>query len=92
MGARRPVFEGCVLTPREEEILILIAKGMMAKQISAELGISERTVESHMAEIRYQLRAKTVAHAVAIGIGVGIIRPESMSVEPLEAAGKMAEM
>jgi DNA-binding CsgD family transcriptional regulator len=54
----------------------MAAGGLRAKDIAGVLGISERAIEHHMAEIRFRLRAKTAAHAVSIGIGMGIIQPE----------------
>ena len=76
MGAPRAVQENHVLTPREKEVLAMVAAGLRAKDIAGVLGISERTIETHMAEIRLRLRAKTAAHAVSICIGIGIVQPE----------------
>ena len=76
MSARQAVQGNHILTPREKEVLAMVAAGLRAKDIASALGISERTIETHMAEIRFRLRAKTAAHAVSIGIGMGIIQPE----------------
>jgi DNA-binding NarL/FixJ family response regulator len=45
---RRPAVE---LTPREEEVLALVAEGLANKQIARRLGISERTVKSHLTSV-----------------------------------------
>jgi DNA-binding NarL/FixJ family response regulator len=37
-----------VLTPREQEIAALVAKGMPTKRIAATLGVAERTVKAHI--------------------------------------------
>lgn len=37
------------LTPREREVAALVAKGLDRQQIAAELGVSPRTVETHIA-------------------------------------------
>jgi two-component system CheB/CheR fusion protein len=39
------------LTPREREIMVLIVAGQLSKNIAADLGISQRTVENHRAAI-----------------------------------------
>ena len=92
MSDRQAIQGNHILTSREEEVLSMVAAGLRSKDIAEELGISFRTVETHMAEIRYRLRAKTAAHAVSIGIGMGIIQPEW----PMDllgvAAGKTAVM
>ena len=43
----RALFEA--LTPREQEVIRLVTAGLMNKQIAAELGVSEITVEVHAA-------------------------------------------
>ncbi|NBJ16536.1 MAG: response regulator transcription factor [Dehalobacter sp. 4CP] len=53
-----------VLTERESEILILIAKGLRNKEIAASLGISKRTVEYHVSNILEKLGAKSRLEAV----------------------------
>ncbi len=49
-----------VLTPREIEILVLIAKELTTQQIAEELFISERTVETHRKNIFSKTKAKSV--------------------------------
>ena len=39
------------LTHREEEVVVLVARGLTNRQISRELGISERTAGNHIAKI-----------------------------------------
>lgn len=53
------------LTPRERDVLTAIIKGQRNKVIAAELGISERTVESHRASIMSKSGAQTAAELVA---------------------------
>nr|MDQ3805224.1 response regulator transcription factor [Acidobacteriota bacterium] len=59
------------LTSREEEILTLIAKGYTNKEISARLGISVRTVESHKGNIMAKLELKNRADAVRYALDRG---------------------
>lgn len=60
------------LTPRQVNILRLIAAGNANKQIAHQLGISEQTVKSHVTSIMSKLGANDRTHAVAIGITRGI--------------------
>ena len=64
---------GEVLTPREVEVLRLIAEGLGNKQIAARLAISEHTVKFHVASVFAKIRASTRAEAVMIGARRGLI-------------------
>ena len=61
------------LSPREREILALLAEGMGNKIVAARLRISEHTVKTHVASIFQKLGADTRAEAVAIGARSGLI-------------------
>ena len=61
------------LSPREGEILALLAEGMGNKIVAARLGISEHTVKTHVASVFHKLGADTRAEAVAIGARSGLI-------------------
>jgi NarL family two-component system response regulator YdfI len=61
------------LTPRETEVLRMLAEGLANKNIAFRLGISEHTVKFHIASIYSKLNASSRAEAVAIGIRQGII-------------------
>lgn len=60
------------LTPRQCEVLKLVAQGMSYKEIGAKLGLSPRTIKYHMAEIVEQLhlenRAQVLAYAGRMGL------------------------
>jgi DNA-binding NarL/FixJ family response regulator len=64
------------LTPREVDVLRLIAAGNANKQIADQLSIGEASVKSHVANILSKLGANDRAHAVTIGIKRGIIEVE----------------
>lgn len=64
--------EGCPLSARERQCLLLAAGGLMSKQIAAEMGISEKTVEMHLTNARRKLGARTTAHAVAISLAMAL--------------------
>jgi DNA-binding NarL/FixJ family response regulator len=61
------------LTPREVDVLRLIARGNANKEIAAQLSIAEDTVKSHVTRILDKLRANDRTHAVTIGLERGII-------------------
>jgi DNA-binding NarL/FixJ family response regulator len=61
------------LTPKETEVLRLIAVGNANKQIAAHLSITEETVKSRVKNILDKLGANDRTHAVTIGLKRGII-------------------
>jgi len=61
------------LTPREIDVLRLIASGNANKEIATKLSIGEASVKSYVANILSKLDAKDRAHAVTIGLKRGII-------------------
>ena len=52
------------LTPREQEVVVLVASGLMNKQIAARLGVSEITVKVHRGNVTRKLGAKSLADLV----------------------------
>jgi two-component system NarL family response regulator len=64
------------LSPREMEILTLVAKGKSNKEIGAELNISEGTVRVHASNLLSKLRCSGRAQAVSEAIRRGIIEVE----------------
>lgn len=62
-----------ILTPREREILKLLADGMSNADVAAKLFISQETVKSHVRHILAKLEADTRTHAVAIALRESII-------------------
>jgi DNA-binding NarL/FixJ family response regulator len=61
------------LTPREREVLTLVAVGLPNKGIAARLGISEHTVKFHLASVLSKLGAASRAEAVARAARLGLI-------------------
>lgn len=61
------------LTPREIDVLRLVAAGNANKEIAAQLSLTEETVKSHIRNILAKLGANDRTHAVAIGLKRGII-------------------
>ena len=64
------------LTPREVDVLRLIAAGNANKRIADQLSIGEASVKSHVANILSKLGANDRTHAVTIGLRRGIIELE----------------
>lgn len=62
-----------VLSPRETEVLRLLADGLANKEIGYRLGISEHTVKFHVNSILTRLDVSSRAEAVAVGMRRGLI-------------------
>ena len=61
------------LTPREVEVLRLVADGRTGRQIAEILGVTVRTAHAHTESIIAKLGASNRTHAVAIAIRDGIV-------------------
>jgi NarL family two-component system response regulator YdfI len=61
------------LTPREIEVLRLLADGASNKLIAHKLGISDHTVKFHVTSILSKLNAGTRTEAVTLGIRMGLV-------------------
>lgn len=59
------------LSPRQREVLLLMARGSLNKQISFELGLSERTVKMHRAALLRSLGVETTADAIRLAVEAG---------------------
>src|SRR3982074_2975637 len=62
------------LTPREREILALVASGLMNKQIAAEISLAESTVQIHRGHIMKKMGARSLADLVRMAETLGIRR------------------
>jgi DNA-binding NarL/FixJ family response regulator len=62
-----------ILTPREREILQLLADGMSNADVATKLFISQETVKSHVRHILAKLEADTRTQAVAIALREAMI-------------------
>jgi len=60
------------LTPREREIMALVASGLMSKQIAAQVGLSEITVKVHRSHVMKKMGAKSVADLVRMADALGV--------------------
>lgn len=63
------------LTPRQVEILKLIAQGRASKEIAFELGLSPKTVDVHRARIMDRLQLKDIASLTLYAVRKGLVKP-----------------
>ena len=63
-----------MLTPREVEVLHLVALGKDTLAIAAEIGVSEHTALNHIRNFRQKLDAQNKLQAVVTAVGLGILR------------------
>ena len=63
------------LTPRETEVLKLIAEGLSTKQIAAQLGVSFKTAASHRSRMMEKLDIHEVASLVRYAVRKKLIEP-----------------
>lgn len=61
------------LSPRERQVLQLVADGYENKQIAAELELSEATVKTYLRGVFERLEVSSRAEAVAVGLRLGVI-------------------
>lgn len=64
------------LTPRQREVLQLIAEGNSSKEIARKLGVSIKTVETHRTHLMERLDIHDIAGLVRYAIRVGLVEPE----------------
>lgn len=62
------------LSPREMEVLTLVARGLSNKEIAAELGLVEGTVKIHVTNILSKLRVSDRTQAILAGVKQGLIQ------------------
>lgn len=59
------------LSPRQREVLLLMAEGLLNKQIAWKLGLSERTIKMHRSALLRSLGLETTADAIRLAVEAG---------------------
>ena len=67
---------GCVLTPREREILQLLAEGMATKEIAVHLNMAIKTVETHRRNTMVKLNMRSIAELTKYAVREGLVSIE----------------
>lgn len=62
------------LTPRQQQVLKLVAEGLTTKQIAARLGLSVKTIEAHRGAIMDRLAIRDVPGLVRFAIRAGLVK------------------
>jgi RNA polymerase sigma factor (sigma-70 family) len=71
---RKPADEPFeVLTPRQREVLQLVAEGLTSKEVADRLGVSVKTIESHRAQLMKRLGVSNVPGLVRSAIRLGVV-------------------
>jgi DNA-binding NarL/FixJ family response regulator len=78
-AARELSADVSALTPRELEVLGLIARGMSNHELATELTLSEATVKTHVARILAKLQLRDRVQAVVLAYEIGLVSPGGSS-------------
>lgn len=76
LEARRPLTK---LTPRQVEVLRLVAEGHRTREIATRLKLSVKTIESHRGEIMKRLEIHDLVHLVRYAMRLGLVRMAPVS-------------
>jgi PAS domain S-box-containing protein len=73
------------LTPRQSEILYLIASGLSTSEIARKLTLSTETVRNHLRSVFRELRAHSRMEAIAAAQRLGLLAAPALGTQPLDA-------
>jgi FixJ family two-component response regulator len=65
------------LTPREREVMQLVVRGLLNKQIASELGASEVTIKMHRGQVMHKMRAESVVELLRMAEAIAPIGADS---------------
>jgi FixJ family two-component response regulator len=60
------------LTPRERDVMTLVVRGLLNKQVGGELGMAEITVKAHRGQVMRKMKAASLADLVNLGARLGL--------------------
>jgi FixJ family two-component response regulator len=66
-----------LLTPREREVLPLVASGLLNKQVAAELNASEKTIKVHRGQLMQKMEAHSLSDLIRMAEQLGVLAPRS---------------
>ncbi|MCB2175715.1 MAG: response regulator transcription factor [Actinomycetales bacterium] len=76
---RTPPSSAASLTPRELEVVTLVAEGRTNREIGRRLGVAERTARTHVSNILTKLGLASRTQAAMWAVREGLVDPESMT-------------
>jgi FixJ family two-component response regulator len=63
------------LSPREREVMALVVRGKLNKQVGKQLGVTEKTVKAHRAQVMHKMRAESLAELVRMSEKISVQSP-----------------
>jgi DNA-binding CsgD family transcriptional regulator len=64
------------LSPREQEVLVMLGDGLTTAQIALQLGLRPRTIRGYVSNMKKRLEAQNIQQLVARAVALGLFRPE----------------
>lgn len=64
------------LSPREQQVLVLLGEGLTTAQIAIQLGLRPRTIRGYVAKMKTRLGAQNIQQLVARAVALGLFKPE----------------